>query len=660
MLAATKSPTVRSRKNLGWSIPFEMLEQRQLLSGFAPTSIAGSSIAAAITAGTAPLSTVGSYTIQPQSTGAYAIVNAAGGAANDSGTFDYVRSTDSTGIFQFTNALGVAYNDTLSFSSATGGTYSIIPLASGGTDTQTGSFTFTPANAPVAPDLTIGFVQSPTNSVVAGDKGFVIVSVSNQGTAIASGGATVSLSVTPTGGMSDRTAVTGNPVQLHLHLKPGISQNARVSFKYPNVVTGSYLFAATVTASAALPESDTSNNTAISAQSVQITSAVVDVAATSLTISGIPKSGAVSGGKANAIVTLKNAGNQILSGGPVSISMFAADNAQGIGETSVLPTPIKGRLQLGVGKSENVHVKFSLPNVNATTDEFFFATVSTVGGTIVETAGADANNTIGTALPLSVASPVVTLRDVLQGKAPASVIGGKAGQATVRVYNDGNVQFHGNVPITVAVSTDDVIADGTVVKTVDPTLAIAPNRFANVPINFMYPSNLANANYNLLAQSGATTTPVTGAVPPISIDVPASNVTVSASAVNITQPYASLNAVFDTLPATAFTANQHVVVKLTLFNNGNAAAVGPVTVQLIASPSSDPNDVGATVLMPVQHVHLNLRSDGQTVLTFNINKMPALAAGTNYLFLAPIDASGITGITDPMIVAVSPVTFVVT
>jgi hypothetical protein len=679
MAAITLSRSVPSRKSSRVRVlpaavaRIEPLEARQLLSAsaaaalplvLAPASVANATINATISTGTAPLDTAGTYTIQPDAAGNFTIVNAAGGAHNSSGSYTYSRTSSGTGVFHYTDlGTGLSYNDTLSFTSATAGTYSIAPVSSGASGAQVGSFTFTPAAAPVGPDLTIDLTSTPTGSFVGGDKGRAIVHVANAGTTLASGGVMISLSISPTGSTADSTPVAALTRQIRL--KPNAGMNVRVPVKFPSVATNNYFFVATVAPVPPLTDIDTGNNTAVSAQSVTVGTPFTDLETSQVIVSQVSPAGVVSGSKARAVVSIKNVGNQPVNG-PATISLSSADNAAGTGATPILGNPLKRSVHLKPGATLNVPVKFSIPTVNAQTNQFIFATLDTTGGTIVESDvvnGVDANNTIGTTTPLTVGPAVVTLRDAFVGNLPPSVVGGsKNGRTTLQVFNDGNTPFRGTVPITLAVSMDTTIADGqdVVLATKPPHLFIAAGKSQLVRLRFTYPAGLANANYFLLAQTGATTTPVKGAVPPMTLAVPPSNVAVAPTQVDISQPFVTLNATFGTLPGTAFTAGQKVRMQLTLLNNGNVPAKGPYTVQLLASPSMDPNDPGAVALTATAAKRLSLKANSLTRLNFRVKIPNTLATATPYFVLANILAPGVNNITDPNVVAVSPTTFTVT
>ncbi len=150
-----------------------------------------------------------------------------------------------------------------------------------------------------------------------------------------------------------------------------------------------------------------------------------------------------------------------------------------------------------------------------------------------------------------------------------------------------------------------------------------------------------------------------GSLPPATITVAASNLAASPTQVNISKPVVTLAANFGTQPGTAFTVGQKVVIQLNLLNNGNIPAKGPYTVQLIASPTTDPAADGAISLTSVETKQLSLKNNVMRSQTFKVTIPSTGIAGVNYNLIAVINAAQVVGISDPNITTVAPQTFTI-
>jgi hypothetical protein len=192
-------------------------------------------------------------------------------------------------------------------------------------------------------------------------------------------------------------------------------------------------------------------------------------------------------------------------------------------------------------------------------------------------------------------------------------------------------------------------------------IAVIPaGKYQDMVIGFGYPTDLPDDNYFLLAQIGATSSAFKGVFSSAPIPVGATAASPSPTVVNISLPFVTLTPVFGTLPGTAFTAGQNLVLPLNLINSGNILASGEYSIAILASPSSDPNDPAAVTLTPPVKRHLVLKSNSTMVLAFSVKIPTTLESGVNYSFIASLVATGVTGITNATPVAVSSQTFILT
>jgi uncharacterized delta-60 repeat protein len=120
-----------------------------------------------------------------------------------------------------------------------------------------GSMTFTiAAAAPVADPAVTAAVPATSAAVTAGRTATVVVTVTNAGTGIANGPATLTLT-------ADGVAVPLTSKKIGLSLAPGRSVKVRVSFRVPAGLAGQTVpLAATLTAGSGLADADATNDTA--------------------------------------------------------------------------------------------------------------------------------------------------------------------------------------------------------------------------------------------------------------------------------------------------------------------------------------------------------------------------------------------------------------
>jgi hypothetical protein len=507
--------------------------------------------------------------------------------------------------------------------------------------------------ASILPDLTIAVVSSVTGSFVGGDSGSIIVSIGNNGTELAVGTEIVRVYVSPDGSVENGTLITA--VQETGKISGGAAQSFNIPFLFPGVQISGGRLVATVASASQVIDSDLTNDVAVGASPVSVTPPNADLLAESVTVIGVPAPGIVAGQKIHALVTVKNDGNVDVNG-PIQIDLLVADDTAGDNSVSMLASPIVRNINLGPNTFITLPVTGMIPNVEGS--KIVLATVDSSAATLETNL---ANNTVAAATPIQISAADVTLSDQIISGFPPSVVSGSAGSLTVRVTNNGNVTFHGNLPINLYTSLDTVLDSGDehIVKS-NKIASIPAGKFQDVLVGFGYPSDLPDNNYFLLAQVGATATAFRGIFSSGPIPVPVSNISPSATVVNISLPFVTLTPVFGTLPGTAFTVGQNLTLPLNLINSGNVMASGQYSIEILASPSTDPNDPAAVALTPSIKRHLVLKSNSATTLTFRVKIPSTLLAGVNYSFVAQVVADAVPVITNPRPSAVSAQTFILT
>jgi len=128
------------------------------------------------------------------------------------------------------------------------------------------------AISPPFVDLT-GSIVSVRPSYAAGKAASVPLAVTNNGNVPAVGTASVSLFASTSSVFDPNTALplTTTPVVEKLNLKNGKSKTLNLKFPFPTLAPGTYHIVAVITSNTPVAESDTTNNTAISAGTFTVT-----------------------------------------------------------------------------------------------------------------------------------------------------------------------------------------------------------------------------------------------------------------------------------------------------------------------------------------------------------------------------------------------------
>jgi subtilase family serine protease len=246
------------------------------------------------------------------------------------------------------------------------------------------------------PDLVAAIAPTPAlpAGVVAGTKGKLRLTITNQGDAAVAAPVSVLLRAVPTG------STTGGPVDVTtitrpLRLKAGQARSVAIPFAYPSVADGTYNLVATVDSANAVTEADETNNIATSAVPVAIALPVVDLVPTV----GAPTGGAFTiGRRASVPVTIANNGN-VPAGGTITIDLFASgDNLIDAGDFPL--ASVTRKIKVRNGASKVIRLSFVVPSGLAAGQYFVTTNVDSAGG-IPESD--ETNNTAvsGSAFPVS-------------------------------------------------------------------------------------------------------------------------------------------------------------------------------------------------------------------------------------------------------------------
>jgi subtilase family serine protease len=208
-------------------------------------------------------------------------------------------------------------------------------------------------------------------AVLAGAKGKATVKITNMGQLPVAGPVATTLYVSDDPTFSLNDVAVGSPVTKTLKLKTNKSKSIRFAFNYPGTLGGgNYYVLARVDSGNAVAETKERNNVSATAAAISIAPAFVDPQPTSV---AVPKGKLTPGGKASALVTLKNNGNV-----PLSQSVTIALTATGPGGDTQVATVTK-TLRIKQGGSKGVKVPFQFANTLAAGQYTLTATVSTSG-----------------------------------------------------------------------------------------------------------------------------------------------------------------------------------------------------------------------------------------------------------------------------------------
>lgn len=191
---------------------------------------------------------------------------------------------------------------------------------------------------------------------------------------------------------------------------------------------------------------------------------------------------------------------KVRNGGPgllnhtVSFNVYASvDQTFDAGDTALTTTPVTKFLKrMKVNKAKGLGAKFVYPADMGNGNYFLLVQADTTNAVAESNEGNNSGTSPTTAL---IRQPFTDLEPTFVGK-PSRITAGSEAGVTVVVKNNGNVPFRGAVPITIVLSSDDVV-DGSdrVVTTVTPSLGVKNGRTKSVKINVPLPADLAPGTY---------------------------------------------------------------------------------------------------------------------------------------------------------------------
>jgi Tol biopolymer transport system component len=286
-----------------------------------------------------------------------------------------------------------------------------------------------------------------------------------------------------------------------------------------------------------------------------------------------------------------------------------------------------------VGSGRSAKVTYSVPAPGGTVDE---ADNGLYTVTVRANGVSDANNNFVaagalpqvqvTAVPADGPDLTATIPDAL----PAAVSGSK-GRARVVVANAGNQPVPRRSRMTVSLwLSQDGLFDSSDTLLVRQTKAFKanPGQGKRFTMKFVYPSVSASQQYQVLAVADETGTIVESR----------EQNNVGSQPVIVAPPFVDIAATVGAVPAAA-AAGQRMRVPVSLINNGNVTAKGPITFRILAS-ADNVLDAGDTELISLPKV-VSLKPGKARVVPLSF-RMPAVAAGT-YYFIVQANWGGAIG-----------------
>lgn len=242
-----------------------------------------------------------------------------------------------------------------------------------------------------------------------------------------------------------------------------------------------------------------------------------------------------------------------------------------------------------------------------------------------------------------------SLTAAFTGNLPAAILPNGTGRVAIRLSNSGPEQVTGPVTVDLyASSRPDLGSDALLLTRSSSRQKLLPGRATTVRFRFTSPAGLADGRYYIVAK-----------VEPAADRAEASTaVTPTFKAIPFIQPFVDLSAQIVKQPA------EPVVVlpkapgvggaSVLVFNAGNSAARGSVSIQLYLSASRT-FQAGAPVIGGLINRRLNLNAAQSKVFPLRLTVPQGTTPGTYYLF-ARVEANGIveTNLANNFVAAPAP------
>jgi uncharacterized delta-60 repeat protein len=207
-------------------------------------------------------------------------------------------------------------------------------------------------------DLVARLLSTLPGSVLGGLKAAVTINITESGTQIASGTATITLQIADDAA-GDGAVTVGKPTTERISLKQSQGRSYKLAFSYPaSLPTGQYYLVVNVADGPTLSDLNTNNNTVASPGAVSIAPPFITLAGSGLTALGALTPGRV----ATFSLDITNTGN-VLAHGRTTIDLYLSSDDLPADGTALAPTPLA--ISLPAGKAHAYRFGLKLPTTVA-------------------------------------------------------------------------------------------------------------------------------------------------------------------------------------------------------------------------------------------------------------------------------------------------------
>ncbi|HEY2587528.1 MAG TPA: S53 family peptidase [Tepidisphaeraceae bacterium] len=191
--------------------------------------------------------------------------------------------------------------------------------------------------------------------------------------------------------------------------------------------------------------------------------------------------------------------------GPVSVDLYAgtssATDATSIGNDTHVSQSVFSNVDLGVGKSKVVTVKYDYPTSLSSGAYFLIASLQEMGLNVASAATSSPST-------MQVTAAQVDLAASFAASQPVTVKTGRMTSVVVTIQNLGNVTAAGTLGVNLYESKDGTLntaTDALMNGIAGRSIHIAPDRSIRVRLSFVAPANPAPGTYSLIAAINSST-----------------------------------------------------------------------------------------------------------------------------------------------------------
>ncbi|HEX8916038.1 MAG TPA: VCBS repeat-containing protein [Humisphaera sp.] len=217
----------------------------------------------------------------------------------------------------------------------------------------------------------------------------------------------------------------------------------------------------------------------------------------------------------------------------------------------------------------------------------------------------------------------------------ASALSGQTNKIVVRVTNNGNEAFAGNLPVSLVLSPDATPGndDDSLLLQAFPKVKLKPGKAKT--LKFKAQLSVGVGTYNFFAQVDPRGS---------AGDLDRSNNATAALPVVVADPFVDLVGTLGNLPATPVTVGQKLAPDITVTNNGNITGAGKMRLFLLTSADQTPDQ--ADVVLQAFDKKVKLAPGRSTRIKFKF-KLPTNVTPGTYYVLGLVNENGAIAEPDP-------------